>query len=575
MSNLALIESLEVLARDLRGSRLGLDLSDATDARHTRDELAAQIDDYLLPRLTRIDAPLLAVLGGSTGAGKSTVTNSIVGADISPAGVLRPTTRAPVLVCNPADMEWFSEHHLLPDLPRVTGEKPASGAMLHLRPTEAIDPGLAFLDSPDIDSVEEANRELATQLLAAADLWIFTTTAARYADAVPWDFLRQAQSRGTALAVLLNRVPVGAGAEIGPHLDQMLVDAGLNDVTRFTIESTELTDGRLPDAAISEIRTWLHGLAADAEARAQVVRKTLQGALASVPDRAEVVLTELGTEAEVADDLWSAVRHNYDEAILDIRTGLDGGAMLRSEVLDRWQELVGTGEFMRGLQARVGRFRDGLRATISGKPTTTAEVEGEITASLETLILAHADSAALKTTQDWRASTAGSSVLNDDTFPGEPDVSPGGPARELERASTELRENIRKEIREWQDSILELVREQGESKRTMARVLSLGVNSVGMALMVVIFAQTGGVTGTEVAVGAGTAGLSQTLLAALFGEQAVRDLATEAKTQLSARIDQLLAEDANRFHERLWAVATPPAHADALASAIKKFKANA
>ncbi len=570
MSNLALIESLQQLARELRSSRLGLDLGDAVAARHTRDELAAQIDDYLLPRLTRIDAPLLAVLGGSTGAGKSTVTNSIVGDDISPAGVLRPTTRAPVLVCNPADMEWFSEHHLLPELPRVTGEKPASGAMLHLRPTDAIDPGLAFLDSPDIDSVEEANRELATQLLAAADLWIFTTTAARYADAVPWDFLRQAQSRGTALAVLLNRVPLGAGAEIGPHLDQMLVDAGLNDVTRFTIETSELVEGRLPDAAIAEIRDWLHRLAADAEARATVVRKTLEGALASVPERANSVLSELGTEADVADDLWSAVQHNYDEAILDIRSGLDGGAMLRSEVLDRWQELVGTGEFMRGLQARVGRFRDGLKASLSGKPSTTAEVEGEITASLETLILAHADSAALKTSQDWRASTAGSSVLDDANFATDP---PGGPARELERASSELRENIRREIRQWQDSILELVREQGESKRTMARVLSLGVNSVGMALMVVIFAQTGGVTGTEVAVGAGTAGLSQTLLAALFGEQAVRDLAAEAKAQLSTRIDRLLAEDANRFHARLWTVATPPAQSEALREAITRFEA--
>ena len=51
-----------------------------------------------------MDAPLLMVVGGSTGAGKSTLVNSLVGADVSPAGVLRPTTRAPVLVCHPADV---------------------------------------------------------------------------------------------------------------------------------------------------------------------------------------------------------------------------------------------------------------------------------------------------------------------------------------------------------------------------------------------------------------------------------------------------------------------------------------
>ena len=42
------------------------------------------------------------------------------------------------------------------------------------------------MDAPDVDSVVEDNRDLAATLLAGADLWIFVTTAARYADAVPW-----------------------------------------------------------------------------------------------------------------------------------------------------------------------------------------------------------------------------------------------------------------------------------------------------------------------------------------------------------------------------------------------------
>ena len=77
---------------------------------------------------------------------------------------------------------------------------------------DALPPGLALLDAPDVDSVVETNRELAGQLLAAADLWLFVTTAARYADAVPWDLLRTAQERGTALAVVLDRVPPEAVA---------------------------------------------------------------------------------------------------------------------------------------------------------------------------------------------------------------------------------------------------------------------------------------------------------------------------------------------------------------------------
>jgi hypothetical protein len=48
--------------------RLGLEVPGADAARRSRDEVVRQTDDYLLPRLGRLDAPLLAVVGGSTGA---------------------------------------------------------------------------------------------------------------------------------------------------------------------------------------------------------------------------------------------------------------------------------------------------------------------------------------------------------------------------------------------------------------------------------------------------------------------------------------------------------------------------
>ena len=112
--------ALTGLRAAIGATRYPLALPSAKSARHTATALTDQLDDYLLPRLARLDAPLLVVVGGSTGAGKSTLVNSLVKARVSAAGVLRPTTRSPVLVCNPADAAWFRQGDLLPGLTRTT-----------------------------------------------------------------------------------------------------------------------------------------------------------------------------------------------------------------------------------------------------------------------------------------------------------------------------------------------------------------------------------------------------------------------------------------------------------------------
>ena len=93
---------LESALTELRAAvapvNLPLPLPGAEEQRRVVQEITRQLDDYVMPRLATIDAPLLAVVGGSTGAGKSTLVNSLVGRQVSAPGVIRPTTRAPVLV---------------------------------------------------------------------------------------------------------------------------------------------------------------------------------------------------------------------------------------------------------------------------------------------------------------------------------------------------------------------------------------------------------------------------------------------------------------------------------------------
>ena len=100
---------------------LPLPLPGAEEQRKVAEEINRQLDDYVMPRLATIDAPLLAVVGGSTGAGKSTLVNSLVGREVSAPGVIRPTTRAPVLVHHSSDARWFTDDRILPGLARSSG----------------------------------------------------------------------------------------------------------------------------------------------------------------------------------------------------------------------------------------------------------------------------------------------------------------------------------------------------------------------------------------------------------------------------------------------------------------------
>jgi hypothetical protein len=525
-------DALGRLRDDLRAVRLDLAVPGAEEARRTRDDLVAQVDDYLLPRLGQMNAPALIVVGGSTGAGKSTLLNSLVGSVVSPAGVLRPTTRAPVLAFHPDDLEWFEGSRVLPGLPRASGGEVRPGTV-QLASTGSLPQGLALLDSPDIDSILAENRALAGQLLAAADGWLFVTTAARYADAVPWEYLRAARDRGTALSLVLNRVPEDAGREVPAHLRQMLEDEGLPDADVLVVPETLLAEGLIPAPALAPVRAWLDDLAADAQARAALVRRTLRGALASLPARAAVVEGAAVEQLSAAADLRAEADAAYTAAGREVEVALRSGSLLRGEVLARWHEVVGTGDMMRTLESRVGWARDRLKSFVSGKPAAEDELREAVEDRVEGVVRAAAERAAERTARAWRERLAGRALLDGTTG--------------LDRASAELASATEEEVRAWQGVVLDLVREQGASKRATARLASLGVNGAGLTVMLAVFAHTGGLTGAEVVIAGGTSALSQKVLEAIFGDQAVRTLAAQAREDLFARVERLLRDDAARF----------------------------
>ena len=531
---------LESALTELRAAvaevRLPLPLPGAEEQRKVAEDINRQLDDYVMPRLATIDAPLLAVVGGSTGAGKSTLVNSLVGREVSPPGVIRPTTRAPVLVHHSSDASWFTDDRILPGLARSSGAASKDVRSLQLVVDDSIPPGLAILDAPDIDSVVVQNRQLAAQLLAAADLWLFVTSAARYADAVPWGFLRAAADRSAAVAVVLDRVPPRAMTEVPPHLGQLMSERGLGDSPLFAVpETTVDAEGLLPASAIQPIRAWLAALAADQATRAEVVHQTLDGAIAALAAKAPELARSVDEQLEVIEQLRAEVDRSYAEAVRTVQVQTADGTLLRGEVLARWHEFVGTGEFFRALEQKVSWLRDRLMATLKGEPPGAGNLKVAVESGLESLLREEAAAAAERAEASWQANTAGRALLESAEI-------------DLSRSSEEFDRKAERAIRDWQGAVLDLVADEGMSKRSRARFYALGVNGVGVALMIVVFAHTGGLVGAEIGVAGGTAVLAQRVLEAVFGDQAIRRLAQTAKDDLDARVQALLADELVRYH---------------------------
>ena len=533
-----MLTALVRLRDALQRTTLPLELPGVDERRVARVEMIDQLEDYVLPRLVQIDAPLLTVVGGSTGAGKSTLVNSLVGTRVTAPGVLRPTTRSPVLVHNPADADWFGQDRILPDLER-TAHATTDPNALQLVASTSLPPGLAVLDAPDIDSVEERNRVLAAQLLAAADLWLFVTTAARYADQVPWDFLKQAADRSAAVAIVLDRTPAAAVAEVSSHLARMLTVRGLRDSPLFAVREGNVdNDGLLPASDVAEIKEWLGALAADADARSRVVKQTLEGAIRSLAAKSHLVADAAMEQVDMQARLLRDVDQAYDHAVRTIDEASADGTLLRGEVLARWQEFVGTGELIRGLESKVSWLRDRISNAVKGKPQQAGRVTVAVESGLQTLILENAENAAERTAAAWQSLEAGRQLLDE-----------GG--QDLARASRDLRARSDRAVRDWQQGVLDLVRKEGADKRTTARFLAYGVNGLAVALMVVVFASTAGITGAEVGIAGGSAVVGQKLLEAVFGDQAVRRLASDARRDLNQRVQALLDAERRRFVERL------------------------
>lgn len=521
---------------------------ETASARALIASMARQLDDYILPRSASMDSPLTIVVGGSTGAGKSTLVNTLLGEPLTQSGAIRPTTRHPVLLYRAEDEAALAPDRFLPTLPRtrvqkgegLPGADPLVPQALVPVPTAALPRGIALIDAPDIDSVSEENRTLAKELLSAADLWLFVTTANRYADAVPWELLHAAAERSITIAVVLNRVPEGDEEAIETDLRRMLREAGIEAVLIHTVtEQPRDERGLINPISLAPLTLWIRELGADAPARAAIARTTLAGTVETLARNLRTLALEQERQQASHHALTLVATEEYEKALTSIDAALSDGSLLRGEVLSRWHDFVGTGDFFRSLDNTIGRLRDRVGSALRGQPAAAQKVEDALETGIYAVVMDAAARASEGIRARWRATRAGRSLLQRlDAAPTPTgSASPAGASPEEEFSAA-----VAAEIRLWQASVLDMIREEGAGKRQRARFLSLSVNAVAVLMMVAAFSLTGGLTGVEVGIAGGSGVVGAKLLESIFGEDAVRRMATRARTDLLERMGALLRE---------------------------------
>ncbi|NNC91769.1 MAG: GTPase domain-containing protein [Acidimicrobiia bacterium] len=520
----ALGEGVDAVAFELPGP--------SRDARaQQQHHLLWSINEYLLPRLGDLAAPAVAVVLGSTGSGKSTLVNSLAQDAVSVPGPVRPTTRRPVVWAHVDHADRYRGDYL-------AGYGPGESRQLEVRASnDPVLSGATVVDSPDFDSVVDENREMADDLLAVADLCIFVTSAQRYADAVPWEFLDRAKQRALPIVFVVNRIPgVDRDVIVGDY-QRRLATAGLSgwaELVAIDEQPIRSEHGGLPPDVIAPLRARLEALAAPEE-RAELVREAIDGGLADVLRKVEALAGSVEDEAAEAAALADVAESAYQAQMAELARLLEDGTLIRGEVVSRWQDFVGTGQLLQVLAESTSRVRKWLRAVFGGAPKVE-QVEREAVSELVDAVVRRADLAATAAAGAWELDDAGAELLTET-------------AGALWRRAAETPGRAERAVGDWLGYLTQLIEEKGEDRKKLAQVASYGVNAAAVTVLLGVFVHTGGLTGAELGVTASAAAAQQKVLEHVFGSAAARTLIDNARARLHEALHGVLHADGARFYE--------------------------
>ncbi|MBZ4319417.1 GTPase [Streptomyces huiliensis] len=177
----------------------------------TLDEAGRVLEEAAARQRHPLDLTVVAI-AGSTGSGKSTLFNALARAQLSEAGVRRPTTSAPVACAWTDRAEGLLDRLGIPVASRCRPPRPCDPAFA----------GLVLLDLPDHDSAAPGHREQVDRLLALVDAVIWVVDPEKYADAVLHErYLRPLAGYAEVTFVVLNQLDRLSGDAADQVLDDL------------------------------------------------------------------------------------------------------------------------------------------------------------------------------------------------------------------------------------------------------------------------------------------------------------------------------------------------------------------
>jgi energy-coupling factor transporter ATP-binding protein EcfA2 len=354
-----------------------LDLSLAPGADAVERRTARLVGDYLAARSRHPDAPLVVAVVGLSGAGKSTIFNSIAGQVVSAVGSRRPTTIEPAA--------WADDGvaaTLDPMRRRLLGPITDPGR----RPPG----GVVIVDTPPPDVLGPSGEPIVDEVLDVAEACVVVASAARYADAEGFRIVERARERGMAVIFVVNRLPGDAdvAAAIGDDFAAKLGERGLLDPSEAkhlvrVEERNGARPGLLPVDAVAGVTEWLKALG-EPTAKRRAIDSTVAASI-DIVDASLGVLRRRLLEAEVRRVEMSApLDHAYSRALDDLMSHVSSGRFLHASSTDDLTAAMAVAAARHaGRAARVAAEHwDGLaHDVVAANPDLFAHAPGTIDAA--------------------------------------------------------------------------------------------------------------------------------------------------------------------------------------------------